>query len=43
MRDGELNRGGMRDTRNTESGIRDVNILAGSGCPHFNYRDAGRF
>ena len=31
----------MRDTRNIEGGIRDEKILAGSGCAHFNWRDAG--
>ena len=37
MRDGALNRGGMRDTRNIEGGIWDENILEGSGCAHFNW------
>ena len=41
MRDGAYNRDGMRDTRNTEGGIGDENILAGSGCSHFNWWDAG--
>ena len=27
---------GSRDTRNTEAGIRDENILAGLGCAHLN-------
>ena len=40
MRDGAQNRRGMRDTRNTEGGIRDENILTGSGCAHFNWGDA---
>ena len=31
----------MRDTRNIEGGIGDENILAGSGCAHFNWWDAG--
>ena len=31
----------MRDTRNTEGGIRDENIVAGSGYAHFNWWDAG--
>ena len=41
MRDGAQNRGGMRDTRNIEAGIRDGKILAGSGCVHFNWWYAG--
>ena len=29
------------DTGNIEDGIRDENILVGSGCTHFNWWDAG--
>ena len=36
MRDGAQNRGGMQDTRNVKGWIGDENILAGSGCAHFN-------
>ena len=36
------NRDGMRDTRrNIVNGIRDENILAGLGCAHFSWWDAG--
>ena len=35
------NRGGMRDTRNIEGGIRDEKSLAGSGCAHFKWWNAG--
>ena len=38
---GQKNQSGMRDTRNIEGVIRDENILAGSGCAHFNWWDAG--
>ena len=31
----------MRDTRNSESGVRDENSLAGSGCTHFNSKISG--
>ena len=41
MRDGAQNRGGMRDKRNVEGGIRDDNILTESGCADFNWRDTG--
>ena len=37
---GSKNRDGMRDMRNIEGEIRDENILAGSGCAHFNWWDA---
>ena len=30
----------MRDTRNIDAVIRDENILAGTGCAHFNQWDA---
>ena len=33
----------MQDTRNIKGGIRDVNILAGCGCAHFNWWDAGKY
>ena len=35
------NRGGMRDGRSVEGGIRDGNILTGTGCAHLNWWDAG--
>ena len=41
MRDGAWNRGGMRDTRNIDGGIRYDKILSRSGCAHFNWWDAG--
>ena len=44
MRDvgwGLKNRGGIRDTRTIEGGIRDENSLAGSGCSHFKWWDVG--
>ena len=41
IRDAVQNQGGMRDTRNVEGGIREENILAGSGCAHFNWWDTG--
>ena len=28
-------------TRNVKSGIRGENVLAGSGCTHLNWYDAG--
>ena len=31
----------MRDMRNAKGGIQDENILAGSGCAHFNWWDVG--
>ena len=37
----EIKARGIWDTRNTEGGIRDENILAGSGYAHFNWWDAG--
>ena len=35
--------GCMWDPINIEGGIRDENSLAGSGCAHFNWWDAGWF
>ena len=40
MRDAAQNRDRMRDTKNIDGEIRDENILAGSGCAHFNWWDA---
>ena len=41
MRDGARNRDGVRDMKNIDGRIWNENILAGSGCAHFNWWDAG--
>ena len=43
MRDGTLNRGGMRDTKEIRSGMWDEIILSGLGYVVFHGRDAGCF
>ena len=43
MRDGTKDRGGMLDTKEIRSGMRDEIILSGPGYVVFHGRDAGCF
>ena len=43
MRDWAQNRGGMRDTRNIEGGMRDEISGGDAGWAHFNWWDARYF